>query len=84
MSPALAGLFFTIEPKVQDRVFKEVNNSKWSPKGGSYLNMAEDLIRGSLNTDTQMEEYVKAQGEDSVDLKKYSQHKSWELFGGNF
>ena len=34
--------------------------------------MADVLIRGNLNTDTQREEYVKTQGEDSIDLEEYS------------
>ena len=47
--------------------------------------MADVLIRGSLNTDTQMQEYVKTQGEDSVDLKKFTTQKLrviwWEFLG---
>ena len=48
--------------------------------------MANVLIRGSLNTDTQRKEYVKTQGEDSVDLKNIHNTKveSYLLFGGNF
>ena len=42
--------------------------------------MANVLIRGSLNTDTQRKEYVKTQGEDSVDLKIFTTQKLRVIF----